>query len=207
MVVFYFGDSDPSGWNMPIVLAWKLSAHQVREFGADLQFQVHRAALTPDQVRWYALPYTPLKPKEKRRDKWVEAMGVEQTEIDALATLQPARLREITTAALAPFYDDTLDRRVRDAQQEWLAQARDAIAEQAGDHGWEDANAELADIRDRLTDLLADARADTGGIELPPMPEDVEPVLDEDEQPEPVCDSQWDLAEQVERLRASKMYE
>jgi hypothetical protein len=206
MVVFYFGDSDPSGWNMPIVLAWKLSAHKVREF-PDLEFQVHRAALTPDQVRQYGLPSTPLKATELRADAWYRAMGVEQTEIDALATLQPDRLREIAEDATAPFYDTTLYWRVRTADQEWTAQAREAIAAQADEHGWDDANAELADISDRLTELLAAARADTDGIDLPPIPDQLEPDLDDDDQPEPLCDSRWDLAEQVERLRASKMYE
>ena len=35
-------------------------------------------------------------------------MGVEQTEIDALAALQPNLLRQIATDAIARFYDDTL---------------------------------------------------------------------------------------------------
>lgn len=41
------------------------------------------------------MPYTPLKPGEKRAAAWKQAKGVDQTEIDALATLQPDRLREI----------------------------------------------------------------------------------------------------------------
>ena len=43
-------------------------------------------------------------------------MGVEQTEIDALASLQPDLLREIARDAIAPFYDATLDQRVIEAQ-------------------------------------------------------------------------------------------
>ena len=46
-------------------------------------------ALTPNQVREYGVPNTPLKKSEKRATKWIEATGVEQTEIDAIATLRP----------------------------------------------------------------------------------------------------------------------
>jgi hypothetical protein len=49
--------------------------------------------------------------KEQRADAWVEAMGTEQTEIDALAELQPDLLRQIAHDAIAPFYDRTLDGR------------------------------------------------------------------------------------------------
>ena len=74
-------------------------------------------ALTPDQVREYGLPSTPLKDTERRADKWTAATGVEQTEIDALAALQPDLLRQIADDAIAPFYDDTLDDRVRQAER------------------------------------------------------------------------------------------
>ena len=65
------------------------------------------------------LPSTPLKETEKRADKWREDMGWEQTEIDALATLQPGVLRRIVNDALAPFYDHTLNDRVYAAKSEW----------------------------------------------------------------------------------------
>ena len=66
------------------------------------EFEVHRVALTPDQVREYGLPSTPLKDTEKRADKWRAAMGVEQTEIDALASLRPDLLRDIASAGAGP---------------------------------------------------------------------------------------------------------
>jgi hypothetical protein len=88
MVVLYFADCDPSGWNMAVEVSRKLQALAVLHF-PDLEFEVHRAALTVDQVREFDLPSTPLKPEERRADKWRAAMGVEQTEIDALATLRP----------------------------------------------------------------------------------------------------------------------
>ena len=54
-----------------------------------LEFDVHRVALIPDQVRELGLPSTPLKKTERRADRWQQAMGTAQTEIDALAALQP----------------------------------------------------------------------------------------------------------------------
>jgi hypothetical protein len=91
-----------------------------------------RVGLTPDQVREYGLPSTPLKESERRADRWREAMGVEQTEIDALATLRPDLLRQIARDAIAPFFDSSLEDRFRDARQEWLAAAQARIEEQDG---------------------------------------------------------------------------
>ena len=60
MVVLCFSDCDPAGWQMPISIGRKLQAFQALEF-PELDFQVHRVALTPDHVREYGLPSTPLK--------------------------------------------------------------------------------------------------------------------------------------------------
>ena len=101
MVVLYFADCDPSGWQMAISVSRKLQALKALEFD-DLELEVHRVALTPEQVREYGLPSTPLKDTERRADKWTAAMGVEQTEIDALAALQPDVLTAMARDAIAP---------------------------------------------------------------------------------------------------------
>ena len=59
----------------------------------------------PEQVRVHGLPSRPLKATERRADRWREAMGVAQTEIDALAALRPDLLRRITSEAVEPFFD------------------------------------------------------------------------------------------------------
>ena len=110
MVVLCFSDCDPSGWQMPISIGRKLQAFKALLF-PDLKFLVRRVALMPEQVRVHGLPSTPLKATERRADKWQEAMGVAQTEIDALAALQPALLRRMAREAIKPFYDPTLLRR------------------------------------------------------------------------------------------------
>ena len=108
--VVYFSDFDPSGWQMPVSVSVKLLALRYLYF-PNLDIELHRAALTVEQVRRLGLPSTPLKHTERRGDKWRARWGHEQTEIDALATVRPAELDRIARAALAPFYDPTLAQR------------------------------------------------------------------------------------------------
>jgi hypothetical protein len=133
LIVLYFADCDPWGWAMPTDVGRKLQALKAVQF-PNLEYRVYGVALTPEQVKEYKLPQSPIEIKAKSRDQierqerkrreWKDAMGVEQTEIDALATLRPDLLRQIALDAIAPFYDDTLDERVREAADEWIAAAR-----------------------------------------------------------------------------------
>jgi hypothetical protein len=54
LVVLYFADCDPAGWQMPVSVGRKLQAF--RELLGGFEFELHRVALTPDQVREYGLP-------------------------------------------------------------------------------------------------------------------------------------------------------
>jgi hypothetical protein len=123
MVCLYFSDCDPSGYGMPISLSRKLQAFTLLDF-PDLDWQVHRAALTPEHVRTMGLPSTPLKPSERRAGKWFDRFGLEQTEIDSLATLRPDDLRRIVRDVVKPFRDRTLDGRVDVAATTGTAQCR-----------------------------------------------------------------------------------
>ena len=107
LVMFTLADCDPSGWQMAVSIARKLQAFRDLLF-PDLRFEVVPIALNPDQVGDLGLPSTPLKETEKRGDRWREAFGIEQTEIDALATLRPDVLREIMERAFDPYVDRTL---------------------------------------------------------------------------------------------------
>jgi hypothetical protein len=122
----YFSDFDPSGWQMPISVARKLQAMRTLRHSS-LEIEVHRVAMTLDQVRSLGLPSTPLKATEKRADKWRARMGHEQTEIDALAALQPGELQRIAYEALRPFYDFTLDERCKAALEEWQSPAQQKL--------------------------------------------------------------------------------
>jgi hypothetical protein len=81
---------------------------------------------------------------------------VEQTEIDALATLRPANLREIIERAFDPYWDDTLARRVRDAENDWDRRAEEALARQIDQDHLEALRAEAADRLAELDDAIAD---------------------------------------------------
>lgn len=149
-----------------------------------------------------------LKATERRADKWTAAMGVQQTEIDALAALQPDVLTQMATDAIAPFFDSTLDaRRLRIAGQ-WREAAQQAIDSQGGEHLEElrtDAADRLAEKRDQIQAILDEIHIDADMFDLPELPELPEAELDGD-RPDPLLDSRWDFVEQCRRLIESKRY-
>jgi hypothetical protein len=209
MAVFYFADCDPSGWNMPIETARKLQALKVLLFG-DLEFEVHRVALQPDQVREYGLPSTPLKDTEKRGDRWRAAMGVEQTEIDALASLQPDLLRRIARDALDPFFDHSLRDRAFGAYQDWRADAQTAVDNAMDADRLErlrsEAGRKLAELRAEIDAINEALRVDADDFELPEIAIPHAVLRDRDLALDPLLDSRWSFAEQCRRLIDSKAY-
>jgi hypothetical protein len=113
-VILYFSDFDPAGWQMVISVARKLQAFKTLCFPT-LDVRLYPVALNFDQVSSLGLPSTPLKETEKRGDRWREVWNHEQTEIDALATLNPAALRGIAEDFIRPFFDPTLAERTEAA--------------------------------------------------------------------------------------------
>jgi hypothetical protein len=210
MIVLYLSDCDPSGWQMAISVARKLQALQTLKY-PDLAFEVHPICLTPDQVREYGLPSTPMKDTERRGDKWLTAMGVQQTEIDSLATLRPELLRRIVNKAIAPYYDTSLDQRVRDARAEWQQQAQEMLIQHLGPERLEDmrveAESKLAGLEEQVAAINDALRVDVDdAITVPPV-EVPEPKVSESSNGTPLLDSDWDFAEQCRALIARKAYE
>lgn len=210
MIVFYLSDCDPAGWQMAVSVARKLQALRALDFPG-LEFEVWPIALTPDQVREYGLPSTPLKQTEPRADRWQEAMGVRQTEIDALATLNPDLLRQIVLKATLPFYDPGLDDRVKVARLEWEEKVNAVLVEKIGEEDLgrirADAEKQLEEIREKATALDKALRVEEiEGIKLPEPPEIPEAEVDGMDGL-PLIDSDWDWAEQTRRLIAHRAYE
>jgi hypothetical protein len=182
MVLFTLTDCDPAGRQMPVSIGRKLQGFRDLLF-PKLRFEVVPVALTVDQVRELGLPSTPLKETEKRADRWREAFGVEQTEIDALATLRPDTLREIVERAYEPYYDDTLHKRVTLAEVEWRREAEAALREQIDPEI-------LAELRQQATERLAELETAIAEINerlrlaaddfMLPVIEVPEPEIDED---------------------------
>ncbi len=208
VVVLYFSDCDPSGWQMPVSVSRKLQAFKAALFPG-LEFEVHRVALTPDQVREHGLPSTPLKDTEKRADKWQQAMGVAQTEIDSIAALQPDLLNRIARAAVGPFYDSGLDRRVERYRDEWLDRAREMIAASFDlDRLAEirsDAEQQLEGMREQILELNDALRIDVNPDDLPTIDLPDAETRGVATHP-PLIDSRWDFAEQCRALIDSKAY-
>lgn len=215
LVVLYFADCDPGGWQMSISVARKLQA--MKELLPKMpDFALYRVALTPEWVSEYnrssgePLPSSPLKPKEKRGSEWRAAWGIEQTEIDSLLT--PARrhiLEQLAVDAIAPFYDQTLDQRVFEARGRWIDEAQAAVQAQTDAGQLEairaDAARQLDAMRRQITELNEALRIDPGDIAIPPIAVP-EAYVDRAGALQPLVDSRWDFGEQCQRLIASKAY-
>ena len=209
VVILTVCDADPSGWQMPISIARKLQAFKVALFPG-LRFQVYRVGLTPDQVRELGLPSTPLKATERRADKWRAAMGVEQTEIDALATLQPEVLAELTERAIARFFDADAEAEASSTRRRWLARTRVLLEESINADEAEELRAEVEDALSELRELEERAR-ELANLDIDDLPAIVLPVAEpsgaaaDDDQV--VIDSERPFGEQTLRLISQKRYD
>lgn len=202
MAVLYFSDCDPAGWQMPISVARKLQGF--RELLAGFDYAIYRVALRPDQVTQLGLPSTPLKDTEKRADRWQRAWGVEQTEIDALASLRPELLDRIARGACGQFFDTGLAARVDQYRQEWLDRAADMIPALGDVH--RQAEQKLGEMRDQIRELNSQLRVDLDSDDLPSI-QLPEAELDGQGGMPPLIDSDWDFADQCRALIGSKQYE
>jgi hypothetical protein len=210
LVVFVLADCDPAGHQMAVSIGRKLQALRDLCFG-DFEFEVVPVALTVDQVRELALPSTPLKETEKRADRWRDAFGVEQTEIDALATLRPRVLEEIVTAAIVPYYDTSLRSRVAEAKREWQAKAQQALDDQIDDDTLavvrEQAAQRLGELEAEIDSINEQLRMATDGVVE--LPEVVVPAPEIDEKlarQASLISSEWTWAEATQALIARKTY-
>jgi hypothetical protein len=135
-------------------------------------------------------------------------MGVEQTEIDALASLQPDLLHRIARDALGPFYDRTLNNRAWRAYTDWQTEAQSIVDAATDSNQIEQfrvrADAKLTELREELEAINDALRLDADDFDLPEMVVP-EPELD-DVRGEPLLDSRWSFAEQCRQLIASKAY-
>jgi hypothetical protein len=205
MVVFVFADCDPAGYQMAVSIGHKLRALRDSTFG-NLEFRVIVPALTVDQVRQFGLPSTPLKETELRAGGWRQRYGVEQTEIDALATLRPELLRQIAEDAVAPFYDVTLALRVRMAKQQWEALAQQALDAQLDADRVAEIRARAEIDLDALREKLAALEVETGDLDLDLPPALLPEPIISDNCPASLVSSGMPLVQHIRLLRARKNY-
>jgi hypothetical protein len=179
MAVLPLSDADPAGYHMPETIAWKLGAHRDGEF-PDLEFEVHPIGFLPEQVHeinmnGVPLPSSPLKAGEKRAGAWERTFGIEQVELDAIATLRPEVLRDLVTAGIEPFYDFSLNRRVGEAREAWEAEAQKLLEAQLGEDFVaglrDDLEDKLVELRDLAADINDRLYIPVDGLDYPPVPE------------------------------------
>ena len=203
MVVLIFADCDPAGYQMAVSIGHKFRALK-EAFNPSLKFQVHAPGLTVEQVKTLGLPSTPLKETELRAAGWRARYGVEQTEIDALATLDPDALREIVNDAVAPFYDFDLAERIAAVKSAWEEEAQEELDEKLDQDILDDIRRRAEETLDALREQLNEASSIDIDIDLPvPAIPQAEPAEDG---PVPLVSSDMPLDEAIKILRARKDY-
>ena len=207
LVVFTVTDCDPQGYHMAVVIGRKLQALAVSAFPT-LKFEVVRAGLTPAQVTELGLPSSPLKPSEKRADRWRDAFGVEQTELDAAMALQRDAFADAIEQSFARYFDSTLAERLQEAENDWQDDAEAAVAAQTDADEIERLQARYDVARDEIETVNARLAEIAASIELPDPPDPPEADLDaEAEDRKPLIDSAWGFVEGTLKLKADKAYE
>jgi hypothetical protein len=121
-VVIHLGDHDPSGIDMTRDIQDRL-----RLFGS--RAEVHRIALTMEQVEQYDPPPNPAKLTDSRVQGYLAEHGDESWELDALdpATLDTLVEEEILSWRSDPLWDESVVRQNR--QKRRLAAVRDRWAD------------------------------------------------------------------------------
>lgn len=233
LIVFTFSDFDPAGVQMPVSIGRKLQALKALHF-PNLRGQVVPVALTLEHVLQFRLPTTPVKQGDKRRDQWQQAYGptlyeaglidlpgqAAQVEIDALAALRPRDLERIAEAAIAPYWDATLNLRSYEAQAQWQSEAQVAVDAAIDKDAFDDikrrgegaakrfngALERLRKAQDQLSDLSRELGNLSFRITLPDPPDPVEPEIDETLH-DPLIDLDWTFAGATRALKARKAYD
>jgi hypothetical protein len=150
-------------------------------------------ALTRDQVTQHRIPRIPVKDTDRRKAGFEERYGEGAVELDALEALHPGELARIVRTAVAPYRDESLAERLREAEREAQERAEttwqtalephqgelEAITQEATaimasyerrlEELSDALDAELAPLRDRLDALrLAIMDARDGMVVVPP---------------------------------------
>lgn len=91
LVIYYLGDFDPSGWDIP-----RMIEERLLEFGCN--FQLKRLAVLPEQVEVWQLPTRPTTSTDTR----AKHFGSASVELDAVP---PPTLRQLVDDAISEHVD------------------------------------------------------------------------------------------------------
>ena len=178
-----------------------------------LEFLVHPIGFLPEQVHEISsngdpLPSSPLNAGEKRAGAWQREFGIQQVELDAIATLRPDVLAEIVREGIEPFFDEAPSRRATHAQREWEASAQESLTRQLAPDLLtrlrEEVEAKLEGLRAQVDALNDELWLDTDGIDLPPIPEIPAPKLKR--VPGSFADPRMEFSEFLSRVKTRGEY-
>jgi hypothetical protein len=124
----------------------------------------------------------------------------------------PDVLRQIAIDAIKPFYDTTLDRRVREVREAWEQEAQrvvdaDGDLREVLDRVRAEAAARLPELQAQIDAINDSLRFDLDDFDgVPDEPDIPEPIVDEDSEPKPLVDSRWPFLDQVRVLKEAREY-
>lgn len=104
--LYYFGDHDPSGLDIP-----RNVEDRLREFAPEAEIHFTRLAVTPRQIEEMSLPTRPTK----RTDSRAKSFRGESVEVDAIP---PRTLRAMAKAAIEAHIEPTAYAALRRAEEE-----------------------------------------------------------------------------------------
>jgi hypothetical protein len=120
--LYYFGDYDPSGLDIP-----RTVESRIKEFAPDADITFQRVAVTAEQIEAMSLPTRPTK----RSDSRSKGFKGESVEVDAIA---PAVLRRMAYQCIVRHLDQDLYARLKHVE----AAERKTLLEIARDNSWDD---------------------------------------------------------------------
>ena len=164
-VVLYVSDFDPAGRSMPVAISRKIEFLTV---DASLQVMLFPVVLTPEQVKQYRLPRTPIKESERRGAKFEARFGEGAVELDALEALYPGELdRTLTRFILdARFFDASLSRQDYYRGQDFRSLLDGIEAAPTHRQQYADLMASYAALRDEVAARYAALREDFNALAL-----------------------------------------
>ncbi|WP_433988651.1 hypothetical protein [Sulfitobacter sp. TBRI5] len=208
-VISYCSDFDPSGFAMPKAVGWKL--HLMREIGLMEQEVITLpTALSYEQCVEHDIPSTPIKATDKRAAAWRARWGREQSEIDALATLNPQVLIDAIEADFSPYFDPTLKSRVYETVRSYERRETQRLHDAIGDEEMEamrgQFDAKLSEIAKQVAELeeaMSISADEVDGFEPEPF-ELPAAVLNGQPISDPLTGVGWDWLDIHNRMQARK---
>lgn len=97
--VYYFGDFDPSGKDIPRNCEVRMREF-LSELGGEEFFHFHQVAVNHEQIELMGLPTRPTKKTDSRSAKFGHTISVE------LDAINPGTLRQLTRDCITPHIDD-----------------------------------------------------------------------------------------------------